>query len=211
VNFSKLVTVLGALFLFFGCSSTNYHNQQGAPTKYVPPTEVGPVSGVGIESNDITSMTDQMMRDMLSNRNLAGRQISPRIIIDSEYFKNESSARTLNKNLITDRLRIQLNRSSEGRMVFVGRENLNMVMKERELKRAGQVDAGTIRTTAAVAGADFRLTGRISSLDSVSSSSAMTQRYYQISFEMYDLELGTIVWAGIYEFQKAAQDDVVYY
>ena len=96
-------------------------------------------------------------------------------------------------------------------MVFVGREHIGMVEKERQLKRSGTTDAGTIRTTQATAGADYRLVGRISSLDSVKNSTLTTSRYHQIIFEMIDLELGTIVWNGIYEFQKTAQDDVVYH
>ena len=38
----------------------------------------------------------------------------------------------------------------------------------------------------------------------------MMQRYSQIIFEMVDLETSEIVWSGIYEFGKAAQDDIIY-
>ncbi len=115
----------------------------------------------------------------------------------------------MNKKLVTDRLRIQLNRAANGRMVFVGRHYANMVESERALKRDGAVDGGTIRTTQATAGADFRLGGAITSLDARSSSGAIS-RYHQMTFEMIDLELGPIVWSGMYEFKKSAQDDVIY-
>src|SRR5690554_7174397 len=72
-------------------------------------------------------------------------------------------------------------------MVFIGREYSGMVEAERELKRTGVTDAGTIRSTRATAGADFRLVGRITSADAVDSSSATASRYQQISFEMIDL------------------------
>src|SRR5690606_9027156 len=110
-------------------------------------------------------------------------------------FTNESSSR-INKNMITDRLRIELQRAAQGRMVFIGREYSGMVEAERELKRSGVTDAGTIRSTRGTAGADFRLVGRITSADAVDSSSALTSRYQQISFEMIDLEYGTAVWGG---------------
>ena len=154
-------------------------------------------------------MTDQMVRDMLASPAFANRSAPPRIIIDSEFFRNESSSR-INKNMITDRMRVYLNRAAGGRMVFVGRHYSDMVEKERALKRSGQVDAGTIRHTKATAGADFRLGGRITSLDAVSKSSGATSRYHEITFEMVDLEYDTIVWSNIYEFRKAAQDDVIY-
>jgi PBP1b-binding outer membrane lipoprotein LpoB len=194
-----------------GCQtlSTKINNTAGRATTYVSPDTPGPVQGVGLESQDIASMTDRMMRDMLANPTLSGRAVPPRIIVDSEYFHNESSSR-INKNLITDRLRINLNQYSQGRMVFVGRHFADMVAKERQLKRNGDVDGGTIRQTTAQAGADFRLGGRISSHDAIDPSSGYKSRYSQIVFEMIDLELGTIVWGGMYEIKKAAQEDIIY-
>lgn len=194
-----------------GCqtNASQINNTAGRPTVYVAPETPGPVQGVGIESQDIIGMTDEMMRDMLANPTLAGRTPPPRVIIDAEYFRNESSSR-INKNMIADRLRIGLNRASQGRMVFVGRHYSDMVAKEREMKRAGAVDSGTIRQTQAQAGGDFRLGGRITSQDAIDRNSGVKSRYSQIIFEMVDLEYGTIVWSGIYEFKKAAQEDVMY-
>lgn len=155
------------------------------------------------------SVTDKMVRDILSTPALLARTTPPRILIDSSYFKNESSS-IVNKNLLTDRLRISLNRASKGRLIFIGRETMDMVNNERELKRSGSVDAGTIRQTQVTAGADFGLLGRISSLDAIDTSSQAKSRYTQISFELQDLENATIVWSNLYEFKKSAQDDVVY-
>jgi PBP1b-binding outer membrane lipoprotein LpoB len=202
------------VILIGGCvsNSVNYKNDVAKPTIYTSPNEMqGKTAGIGIESQDIVSVTDKMMRDMMSNHLLTNSPTPPRVIIDSKYFSNESSSRMINKNLFTDRLRVQLTRASNGRMVFVGREHIAMVEKERELKRAGVTDGGTIRTTKATAGADYRLVGRITSLDSVKVATAETSRYHQIIFEMIDMELGTIIWNGLYEFQKTAQDDVIYH
>jgi hypothetical protein len=184
-------------------------NTAGAPTVYIDPTTSGPVKGVGIESQDIIGMTDQMLRDMLSQPRLANATTPPNVIIDSEYFHNESSSR-LNKNSITDRLRIGLNRAAAGRMQFVGRHYADMVAKERELKRQGTVDRGSLPAARAQKGGDYRLGGRITSLDSRDPKTGTMQRYSQIVFEMIDLETSEIVWSGIYEFAKAAQDDIIY-
>lgn len=208
---------VATLLLIGGCATPGSHsdssldNSPGRATTYVNPGSQGRgiVNGIGIESNDIVSMTDQMVRDMLSNRLLAARTTPARIVIDAKYFRNESSSR-VNKNMITDRLRIELNRAAHGRIIFVGRHYSDMVEKERALKRQGTVDAGTIRHTQATAGADFRLGGRITSLDAISKKTGAISRYHQISFEMVDLEYGTIAWSGIYEFKKTAQDDVIY-
>ncbi len=167
------------------------------------------MAGVGVESQDIVSMTDRMMRDMLSSPVLAGRNVAPYVIVDDEYFVNESSS-IMNKRLITERLMVNLNRAAAGRMVFIERGAAEMVEKERTLKRSGVVGEGTLGSTKTVAGADFRLTGRIMSLDAASATSGAVSRYHQISFKMVDLETGVAVWTGLYEFKKAAQDDIIY-
>lgn len=197
-----------AATLVSGCVTTQHDNSPGR-TSYDDPSQRQRLSGVGIESQDIIAATDQMMRDMLANPILAGRSQPPRVIIDSEFFRNESSS-VVNRNQLTDRLRVQLNRAANGRMVFVGRHYADMVEQERQLKRDGVVDGGTIRSTAAPAGGDYRLGGRITSLDAMSRDSQERSRYHQIVFEMVDLELQTIVWSGIYEFQRTAQDNVIY-
>lgn len=184
-------------------------NTAGRPAAYQDPGTPGAVTGIGIEGQDIVGMTDQMMRDMLASPQLAAARTPPRVILDSQYFSNESSQR-LNKNLIVDRLRIELQRAAAGRIMFVAREHADMVAMERDLKRGGQVDTATTGLTRAQAGADYRLGGRISSLDSRDRRNGTAQRYNQIVFELIDLESGMIVWSNLYEFNKAAQDDVVY-
>ena len=183
---------------------------KGMKVQELDPSQRGPVSGVGIESQDIIGMTDRMVRDMLSNPQLAGRATAPRVIVDDQYFTNESSQR-LNKRIITDRLRVNLNRASNGRMMFVGREFAAMIAQERELKREGVTDVGTTGLTKAQAGVDFRLTGRITSEDSAAQDgTGRIQRFNQITFEMVDLESGVIVWSNLYDFARVAADSVVY-
>lgn len=207
----KLKPILAAVAAasLAACSTTSVNNTAGRATVYEDVGTSGRLQGIGLESQDLVSMTDRMMRDMMQNPVLVNRQTPARVIIDSEYFRNESSSR-INKNAITDRLRVELNRASNGRMVFVGRHYSDMVESERELKRSGVTDGGTIRQTQATAGADFRLGGRISSLDAANTRSGEASRYHQVIFEMVDLEYGTIVWSGMYEMRKSAQDDIIY-
>ena len=211
----KLVSIRSfrAFAVALVCSATaacsTVDNTPAMATKDINPVARGPVAGVGVEAQDVIAMTDRMMRDMLQNSILANAARPPQIIVDSEFFANESSQR-LNKNAITDRLRVGLNNASGGRMVFVGRQYAGMVAQERDLKRSGTVDVATTGLTKAQAGGDYRLGGRIVSLDSRDPKTGMQQRYNQITFEMVDLERGTIVWSGIYEFARAAADDIIY-
>lgn len=201
------------LTIFFGflagCATTQFPYDKGVAAKSFDPTVRGPVSGVGIEAQDIISMTDEMMRDMLTSPALSARTKPPRVIIDDAAFRNESS-QPINKKLIVNKLRVNLARAAEGRMRFVGREFADVVQKERTLKREGITDVGTTGLTKAQAGVDYRLTGTIATLDSSSRKSGLEQRYTQITFEMIDLESGELVWGNTYEISRAAADDVLY-
>lgn len=201
--------LLAALF-FAGCATTP-PNASGVAVTQFSPGIAGPVQGVGIEGQDIVGMSDQMMRDMLANvRLVRGASASaPRVIIDAQYFSNDST-QPINRNLITDRLRVSLNRAAAGRMTFVGRQYAQAVEAERSLKRAGVTDSGTTGLTRATSGADFRLGGRIASLDQRSTRTGLIQRYTQITFEMFDLESGEVVWSGLYELARSGADDVLY-
>lgn len=205
-----LFIVALASALAAGCA-TQPPNAGGVVTLNINPAVAGPVQGVGIEGQDIISMSDEMMRDMLSNPRLLQQTQgkSPRVIVDAQFFANDSS-QPINRNIITDRLRVALNRASQGRLQFVGRQYAQAVEQERALKRAGVTDVGTTGMAKATLGADYRLGGRISSLDQKSGKSGLIQRYTQITFEMFDLESGEIVWSGLYEFERAAADDVIY-
>lgn len=209
----RLLTAAAATLLSTGCATAPntalVRNTAGAATIYNDVRESGPIQGVGIESQDIVSMTDAMMRDMLNTPALVTRATPPRIIVDEGEFRNESTSR-LNKRIITERLKVLLNRNAGGKLVFVGRQYTGAIEAERAMKRDGVVDGGTIRTTNATAGGDFLLGGTIMSQDAIQQGSGLTSRTHTIIFEMVDLELGTIVWTGLYEFGKTAQDDVLY-
>ncbi len=205
------VGLIAAAYVAIAACSTAppVRNASGMRTLDIPVGSTGPVHGVGIEGRDIVSMTDRMARDMLSAGFSTGLTAPPRVIVDDRAFSNEGSQR-INKKLIVNRLRVELNRSAQGRMVFVGRENVALVEEERQLKREGVVDVGTTGSTKATAGADFRLTGTIATSDSRNPSSGVIQRYNQITFELIDLESAVLVWSNIYEFERASADDVIY-
>jgi len=183
-------------------------NLSGRPAAAFDVGRAGPVVGTGIEMHDVAAMSDEMMRDILATPALAGRTTAPQVIVDDALFVNESSQR-FNKRMITDRLRGQLARAAQGRMTFVSRDYLAAITQEKELKEAGVVDVGTLGVAAASGGWDFRLGGRITSLDSRDPASGLSQRVFQIVFEMVD-NRGVLVWTGEYSFGRASADDVVY-
>ena len=95
-------------------------------------------------------------------------------------------------------------------MVFVSRRNLDAILKERKLKRRGKVDVGTTGFTRGTAGVDFQLRGEIMDQTKQDPNTGAIERYNMINFEMLDMERGTVVWSGLYEFVKAGQNDAIY-
>jgi len=204
----SVAPVLAALALVMG-STADARPRRGTPAMDLPLDERGQVSGVGIEGQDISRMADQMVREMLANPAISARATPPRIIIDSANFRNQSSQR-IDRDMITDELRSRLMNASAGRLLFVGREFVAAVEEERQLKREGVTDGGTTGLTRATAGADYRLVGKITSLDSRNNDTGMQERMTVISFELLDLEYGTLIWNGTYRIRRAGSDDVVY-
>ncbi len=205
-----ILSVAGAI-LFSSCTMTTTHvrNAPGRPTHYVDTRSPSGVQGVGIETQDVTSMTDVMVRDLLATPVISSRATPPRIIIDAQYFVNESSSR-INKNIIVNKIRTALNRDSEGKMIFIERERTDMIERERGLKREGLVDQGTTGPATKTFGADFRMAGRITSMDAIDPKTGLQQRTHFIFFRMVDLETGAIVWEDSYEFGKVSQEDIIY-
>lgn len=207
--FSRLAAAAAIALGLAACqTSSGTKEESGQATKYIDPGTGSKVSGVGIESQDIVSMTDEMMRDMMSYPVLASRQTPPRVMLDSQYFVNESAQR-INLSLIVNRLRTGLFRASRGRMEFISQEAAGLVAKQRDLKRSGTTDVGTTGLTRAQAGVDYVLKGTIASQDKVTQD-GYQERYVNINFEMVDAETGQLVWINQYEFAKGGKNDVVY-
>ncbi len=211
-NCYYVLTLLATSLFVVGCHSyeTRVANSPGRPTRYFDTTTSGPVAGVGIESQDVNSMADKMVRSMLSNRILAGQSVPPRIMVDASHFQNQGSSR-INLNMITDAIRHGLIEYAQGRLRFISSESTLMVEQERTIKRQGVTDTGTLASQSQnVLGVDYILRGRITTLDSVQANTGMTSRYHQIVFEMVDSNTREIVWGGTYKFGKAGADDVIY-
>ncbi len=210
-QYLPVVSIMMAILFFSGCAtySSKVDNTAGRATVYSDPGTSSPMAGVGIESNDILSMCDKMMRSMLANPLLANPNRPPQIVVDAANFTNES-ANVINLNIITDRIRNGLLRAANGRMIFIGRHAAAMIEKEKKLKKSGTVDQGTTGYVAKTLGADYRLWGRITDSNAQSKTSGMQSRFTQIVFEMMDLQNGAIVWGDEFSFRKNAADDIIY-
>lgn len=185
-------------------------NKRGTQAMELDPQSKGAVFGQSIESVDIERMANNVVRDLMSRPDIVGTATPPRIVVDSEKFYNNSIQR-IDRDMITSMLRAQLSRAAQGRIRFVSREAMDIVMRERELKRSGVADVGTRGMTKGVSGVDYQLIGRVTSLDSRDQRSGLVQRRTQVVFELVDMETGDLPWTGEpYVILRAAGDDVVY-
>lgn len=203
------LAVLGFAGLIGGCTTytTGVNNTPSSrDTRYVPVDTPTPKTGsVGIESQDIVSMTDQMVRDMLSSPALVKADKPAVVIVDAEYFTNDSSQR-MNKRLIVDRLRNELFRAATGRIRFIARHADRMVRDEHTRRNADLV-AGTAKQTFPTA--DYRLTGRFQNLPG-GDTRGNRSNYVQVLFEMVDLNSMELTWSGMYEFKKSSREAIMY-
>jgi penicillin-binding protein activator len=208
----KAALLLVLVLALAGCvTNPSVPYSAGASSIDVDPTRRGPVAGVGIEGHDINSMAEEMIRDMLGDPDVMtpGKTVRPRVVIDSQCFKNEGS-QAINKNSITRTLANLLTRAAKRQFQFVSQEDSAAVELQRDLKRSGATDMGTRALTKAVSGVDYQLCGNITTLDSRNVRTGMVQRDTRIFFRLIDSETTDVVWSNQYNINRAAADDVVY-
>ena len=164
-------------------------------------------NGVGIDATDVIAMTALMVDSILGSNAFSTFNGKPKLILDAKYLVNDSSS-IVNKDMLTDRLRVGLMKNSRGQFTIVGRQNVAMVTQEIELKDADVVSGST--QNAKILGADYRLSGRITSIDAVNTQSNLQTRYNQINFELVDLNSSEVVWTDIFSFEKSGTDNVIY-
>ncbi len=194
----------GALFTA-GCASQGVQNPSGVPVTEMKPDERGFVAGTGVESQDLVAVTDKMARSILAVPQIARAQTTPRIVIDP--VKNETRF-PINKDLFTDRIRIQLNTKATGRVSFLARDRMQALEHERAMKQSGQVTASSDPNVVEFKGADFFLTGKLEGLTTRTSQG--TSDYILYSFQLIDARTSDIIWEDSAEIKKQGLEDAAY-
>jgi len=156
-----------------------------------------PFSDTETSSKDLAVVSEQMVRSLLQLPQVSKASTPPRIAFSD--VKNETNE-IINKNLFIEKMRTLLLKNAAGRMVFLDREISVDVEKERMNKRAGQVSAGASKMKS---GADYFLTGKLSSIDKQSGGQRST--YTRYSFRLTDAESTDILWEDDYEVKKVGK------
>ena len=97
------------------------------------------------------------------------------------------------------KIRTHIMSHAGGKIGFLDREIKESILEERGLKREGVVGASGQKI---LLGADYFLTGAISSIDTRGRGRQSTYMLY--SFRLTDSESGLVIWEDDYEVKKAA-------
>jgi PBP1b-binding outer membrane lipoprotein LpoB len=193
------------LLLAAGCATSGVKNPSGVGVTEMKADEKGFVTGTGIESQDIVAVADAMCRGLLGLNRIANATTAPRValapVINETRFP-------INKDIFLTRMMTQLTAKSGGKVVFLARERMEALQRERDLKRAGTVTASSDPNVQEFKGADYFLTGKLQGLPTRTSKG--TSDYVLYTFQLIDARTSEVVWAGDYETKRQGLEDAVY-
>lgn len=194
----------GAGFLC-GCASSGVKNPSGVPVTQMRPDEQGFVAGTGVESQDLVAVTDKMAKSILTTPQITNAQGTPRVVLDPVI--NETRF-PINKDIFLTRIRVELNTKARGKVIFLARERMATLERERQMKQSGQVTASADPNVVEFKGADFFLTGKLSGL--TTKTSAGTSDYILYTFQLIDARTSDIIWEDSAEMKKQGLEDAAY-
>ncbi len=198
--------VLVPVVFVFGCATpAGVKNPSGTPVTEMKADERGFVVGTGIESQDLVMVTEKMARGILGAPAVTAAATAPRIVL--EPVVNETRF-PINKEIFLTRIRTQLNSKAAGKVVFLARENLAALEREREMKRAGQVTSAGNPAAQEFKGADYFLTGKLQGLST--RAAAGVSDYILYSFQLINARTSEIVWEDAAEIKKQGLEDAAY-
>ena len=204
-NIFRISSFAVAAAIVSGCASSGVKNPSGVPVTEMKADERGFVAGTGVESQDLVSVTDKMARSILGVRQIANAQGTPRIVLDPVL--NETRF-PINKDIFLTRIRTQLNSKAQGRVIFLARERMATLERERQLKQTGQVTSSSDPNVVEFKGADFFLTGKLQGM--TTKTKAGTSDYVLYSFQLVDARTSDIIWEDSAEIKKQGLEDAAY-
>lgn len=198
-------TAIVATALLGLVACTNVNSPNGPSVTELRPDERGFVAGLGIESQDLVTISDKMARGILGAEPIANAQGKPVIVLEPI---NNDTRFPIDKDIFLTRIRVSLSGNANGKIQFVAREHIDKLEAERDRKLAGQVTGGEKLQGNEFRGADFILTGTFKAISSRGNAGASD--YVLYTFQLIDPDNSDIIWEGFHEIKKQGRDDVTY-
>jgi PBP1b-binding outer membrane lipoprotein LpoB len=202
---TKLFIPITTIVLVAGCASSGVKNPSGVPVTRMNADEQGFVAGTGVESQDLVAVTDKMARSVLSVPQIAGAARPPVVVLDPV---DNQTRFPINKDIFLTRIRSELNSKCRGKVMFLARDRMAALEKERNLKREGAVTAASDPQAQEFKGADYLLTGTLQGLST--RTKAGTSDYILYAFQLIDARTSAIVWEDNAEIKKQGLEDAAY-
>lgn len=204
-SITKLILPITAAALVAGCASSGVKNPSGTGVTRLNADEQGTVTGTGIESQDLVAVSDKMARSILSIPQIANAPAPPIVVLDPV----ENNTRfPINKDLFLTRIRSELVKKSGGKVMFLARERMAALEKERNLKRESAITSSSDPNVQEFKGADYVLTGSLGGLST--RTRAGTSDYILYEFQLIDNRTSVIVWGDNAEIKKQGLEDAAY-
>ncbi|MFH1198575.1 MAG: penicillin-binding protein activator LpoB [Candidatus Omnitrophota bacterium] len=197
MKYSKLLLLILLAMVLSSCASVPVSH-----SNVVLPDDDDALGGTGIESTDILTASRKMAISILEVSEIMNAKGVPRVALLP--VKN-STRFVINKDIFTQKIRIELNKNATGKVRFLARDRMDDILKEREAKRKNLV---TTSKEGDLFGVDFYLTGELTGL-----SKAVNSRrsdYILMSFQLIDAETSDIIWEDSYEIKRVGEAGVVY-
>jgi len=204
-NIIKFILPLTTAALVAGCASSGVKNPSGTGVTRLNADETGTVAGTGIESQDLVAVTDKMARSVLGIPQIANAATPPVVVLDPV---DNQTRFPINKEIFLTRIRSELNSKCRGKVMFLARDRMAALEKERNLKREGAVTASSDPTVQEFKGADYFLTGSLQGLST--RTKAGTSDYILYAFQLIDARTSAIVWEDNAEIKKQGLEDAAY-
>jgi hypothetical protein len=202
-----IVPICGAAMavLVAGCASSGVKNPSGVSVTHMNADEQGFVAGTGVESQDLVMVADKMARSILAIPQIANAATPPTIVLNP--VENQTRF-PINKETFLTRIRLQLNSKAQGKVMFLARNQMEALEKERNLKREGSVTASADPAMQEFKGADYFLTGTLQGMST--RTKAGTSDYILYDFHLIDARTSVIVWEDGSEIKKQGLEDAAY-
>jgi len=205
MNSKTLIALAGGMALLVGCASNGVKNPSGVGVTQMRGDERGFVAGTGVESQDLVSVADKMARSILNIPEISKAQTPPRIVVLPVV--NETRF-PISKDIFVDKVRIELNKNSQGKVRFLARDTMTTLEQERDAKRAGSVTTTSDPKLQEFKGADYFLKGKLQGLSTRTSSG--TSDYVLYSFQLVDARNSEIIWEDSADVKKQGLEDAAY-
>jgi len=195
MQYSKaIIACLAAGIFLVGCVGE---------TKRLAPDELSNIElGTGITSQDFRSVAQRMARSLVVLPQIQNSTTPPKIAFVT--VQNNSNA-YIDGDSFLNKMRTELIKHANGRMVFLDRAVIAAIEKENRDKSRGKRTASGQGTPL---GADFFLTGIVESIDKVAGKGRTT--YTRLSFRLTDAASSAIIWEDDYEIKKHSTTGIMY-